>query len=208
MNSEADVLFHSPVADEPTIRMGARFYVLYVLMALLIFPVHEFGHYCAYRLLGVRLQMTLNTASPRDQSLRKPVAELAGPLVNLLVAVGAAVLFRVTGRRRQSLAALALAAAMMRLVVYVLVLAAALVTGSGLTLGNDEPIAARLWGLPSLTLVAILAIPFAAVVWDVLRSLRASATGKTVHIAGLAFIMFGAGMLIGNVLDPWLFPGR
>ena len=208
MSSETDVLPQSPATNLPAVQLGPRFYVLYVLFALLIFPVHEFGHYCAYRLLGVRVQMTLNTASPRDQSLRRPLAEFAGPLVNLFVAFGTLALFRATGRRRQWLAAVAMAGAMMRLVVYVLVLAAASVTGSGLTLGNDEPVAAHLWGLPSLTLVALLAVPFVAVVWDVFRSVRASAMGKTLQIGGLVFITFGAGMLVGNVLDPWLFPGR
>jgi hypothetical protein len=208
MNCKGDVLGDPPAVDETPMRIGARFYLLYLLFVLLIFPVHEFGHYCAYRLLGIRVQMTLNTASPRDQSLRKPIAELAGPLVNLGIASAAAVLFRVSGRRRQSLAALALAAAMMRLVIYVLVMVAALVTGSGLTLGNDEPIAAHLWGLPSLTLVVILVFPFAAVVWSVFRSLRASAACKALHLAGFALITFGIGMLIGNVLDPWLFPRR
>jgi len=205
VNSERDVL-PPPAADEPTLQIGARSYLLYALFALLIFPVHEFGHYCAYQLLGIPVQMTLNTASPRDQSLRKPIAELAGPVVNLMIASAAVVVFRVTGRKLRWLAALALAAAMMRLVVYIAVLVAALVTGSGLALGNDEPIAAHLWGLPSLTLVAIFAIPFALVVWEVFRGLRASATRKTLHIAGLAIITFAAGMLVGNVLVPCLFP--
>lgn len=190
------------------VRIGPRFYLLYALFALLVFPLHELGHYVTYRILGVSLQMTLNTASPQDQGLRKPIAEIAGPLLNLVLAFVATALFLISHRGRQVFAALALAAAMMRLVVYALVLGATLVTGSGMTLGNDEPIAARLWGLPSLAFVIILAIPFAIVVWLIFRDVRASAVGKALHVAGLALVMFSVGMVVGNVLDPFFFPGR
>jgi len=49
---------------------------------------------------------------------------------------------------------------MMRLTVYLLVVIAALITGSGLSLSNDEPVAALLAGLPSLTFVGLFSIPF------------------------------------------------
>jgi hypothetical protein len=69
-----------------TLSFGLRLYALFALCTLLLFPLHESAHYLTYRLLGVHLHMTLNTASPRDQSQRKPIAELAGPLLNLVVA--------------------------------------------------------------------------------------------------------------------------
>ena len=121
--------------------VGPRSYVLFAVFTLLIFPLHESAHYVTYRLLGVEVPMTLNTASPVDRSLRIPVAELAGPLMNLLVATVSAGAYLRLKRRQEWLAQLALASAMMRLVVYVLVVGAAVVTGSGLSLGNDEPIA-------------------------------------------------------------------
>jgi hypothetical protein len=62
------------------------FYLLFAAFALLIFPLHESAHYLTYRMLGIRVPMTLNTASPVDQSQRKPIAELAGPLLNLAIA--------------------------------------------------------------------------------------------------------------------------
>ena len=65
---------------------GLPLYMLFVLCTLLLFPLHESAHYLAYRLLGVHVHMTLNTASPTDQSQRKAIAELTGPLLNLVVA--------------------------------------------------------------------------------------------------------------------------
>jgi len=124
---------------------------LFALFAFLIFPGHEFAHYVTYRALGTPLQMTLNTASPEDGSQRRAIAELAGPFFNLgLAAVGTALYFS-GQRRRRWVAELILAAVLMRLVIYALILGAAIVTGSGLSLGNDEPIAAQLAGVPSLT---------------------------------------------------------
>lgn len=99
-----------------------------------------------------------------------------------------------------------LAASMMRLVVYAIIVVAAFVTGSGMTMGNDEPIAARLWGLPSLTLVAALSLPFVIVLWLFLRSFRGSTSVKILNAIGLTILTFCIGMLVGNVLDPWLFP--
>src|SRR5438477_4316939 len=114
---------------------GLRLYMLFALCTLLLFPLHESAHYLTYRLLGVHLHMTLNTASPRDQSQRKPIAEVAGPLLNLVVASAATLAYHKSHGQRQSWAALGLASAMMRLVIYVLVVGAAIVTGSGLSLG-------------------------------------------------------------------------
>jgi hypothetical protein len=66
------------MTEERQIRIGPPFYVLFAMFTLLLFPVHEFGHYITYRLLSVHLQVTLNTACPDDQSLRRPLAELVG----------------------------------------------------------------------------------------------------------------------------------
>lgn len=196
------------VAKKPTITVGARFYLLYVLFVLILFPVHELGHYVTYRLLGIHLQMTLNTASPANQALRKPIAEIAGPLVNLIVASTATIAFHLGGRRHHWLAALALAAAMARLVVYGLVVGGAVVTGSGLSLGNDEPIAAHLWGLPSLSLVAVLAVPLVFIVWSIVRTFETSTARKILHVVAFTVIMLCIGIFVGDVLDPWLFPNR
>ena len=195
-----------PVAPEPT--FGWRLYVLFAACLLLVFPLHEFAHYVTYRAMGVHLQMTLNTASPRNQSQRKPIAEFAGPLFNLLLAIGCVGAYYAALRGRLVWAAMGLAASMMRLVVYVIIVVAALVSGSGMTMGNDEPIAARLWGLPSLTLVAALSPPFIIILWLFLRSFSGTTHAKILNAIGLMILTFCAGMLVGNVLDPWLFPGR
>jgi len=77
------------MTEEQQINVGPRFYRLFAMFTLLLFPVHEFGQYLTYRLLGVHVRMTPNTASPDDQSLRRPMAEIAGPFVNLVIASGA-----------------------------------------------------------------------------------------------------------------------
>ncbi len=192
----------------PALRVNGSFYLLFSTCAFLIFPLHESAHYITYRLLGIHVHMTLNTASPQDQSLRKPIAELAGPVLNLMIASGAAAAYRFSDRARRLWAALALSSALMRLVVYALVVVAALVTGSGLSLGNDEPIAAHLWGLPSLTFVVAFAIPFLIITWSFVRTFEGTRLVKVLHVAGLSLTMLGVGLLIGNVLDPRLFPNR
>jgi hypothetical protein len=136
------------------------------------------------------------------------VAELAGPLVNLIIALGATFAYQKLGQRKSWLAALGLASAMFRLAVYFLVLGVALFTGSGLSMGNDEPIAARLWGAPSLTFVGIFTIPFLLVVWSIARTFRANRFRTLLHILGLGFITLCLGIIIGHFVDPWLFPNR
>jgi hypothetical protein len=191
-----------------TLSFGTQLYALFALCTLLLFPLHESAHYLTYRLLGVHPHMTLNTASPQDHSQRKPIAELAGPLLNLVVASTAALAYHNSHVQRQSWAALGLASAMMRLVIYVLIVGAAIVTGSGLSLGNDEPIAAHLWRLPSLTFVGMLTAPFVVIVWSIVQTFQGSRLRKVLHVLGLGLTTLGLGMLIGNVLDPWLFPNR
>lgn len=196
------------MTEKQQIDVGLRFCLLFAMFTLLLFPVHEFGHYITYRLMGVHLQMTLNTASPDDPSLRRPVAELAGPVVNLVIAVGAAFAYQKLWHRESWLAALGLASAMFRIAVYVLVLGVALFTGSVLSMGNDEPIAARLWKVPSLTFVCVFAVPFVLVVWSIARTFRANRFRTLLHILGLGFITLCLGMLVGHLVDPWLFPSR
>ncbi len=191
-----------------TLSFGPQLYVRFALWTLLLFPLHESAHYLTYRLLGVHLHMTLNTASPRDQSQRKPIAELAGPLLNLVVASAATLAYHNSQGQRLWWAALGLASAMTRLVVYALVVGAAIVTGSGLSLGNDEPIAAHLWGLPSLTFVGALAAPFVTIIWSIVRTFHGGREHKCLHVLGLGLTTLCLGMLVGNVLDPWLFPNR
>ena len=158
--------------------------------------------------MGVELHMTLNTASPRDQSQRTAIAELAGPLVNLCLGSVAAFAYLQTTPKREWLAAAALSAALMRLVIYVVIIGATIATGSATSIGNDEPIAARLAGLPGLTFLSVLSIPFVVIVVSVLRTFQGTRARKLAHLAGLSLTMMGLGILIGNVLDPWLFPGR
>jgi len=196
------------MTEEQQINIGPRFYLLFAMFTLLLFPVHEFGHYITYRLLGVHVRMTLNTASPDDQSLRRPIAEIAGPLVNLVIALGATFAYQKFAQRKSWLAALSLASAMFRLAVYFLVLGVALFTGSGLSMGNDEPIAARLWGVPSLTFVGLFAITFLLVVWSIARTFRANRFRTLLHILGLGFMALCLGILIGDFIDRWLFPSR
>ena len=187
---------------------GWPLYILFVLCTLLLFPVHESAHYLTHRLLGVDVHMTLNTASPKDQSKRRPIAELAGPLLNLVVASMAVLAYHKSHGQRQLWASLGLASAMMRLVIYVLVVGAAIRTGSGLSLGNDEPIAAHLWGLPSLTFAGVLTVPFLLLVWSVVRTFQGRPGSKFLHVLGLGLTTLCVGMFVGNVLDPWLFPNR
>jgi H+/Cl- antiporter ClcA len=97
---------------------------------------------------------------------------------------------------------------MLRLVVYVLVTVAAIVTGSGLSLGNDEPIAAHLWRLPSLTLVGVFTIPLVVIVRSIVRTFQGSRKRTILHVIGLGLTTLFLGLLVGNVLDPWLFPRR
>lgn len=196
------------MSEQQEISVGLSFYLLFAALTLVLFPVHEFGHYFTYRLLGVHLHMTLNTASPEDQSLRKPIAELAGPLVNLVIAIGAALAYRMLYPKKAWLAALALAAAMFRLAVYLMVVGVAIFTGSGMSMGNDEPIAAHLWGIPSLTFVGLFTVPFVIIVWSIARTFRASRTRTILHVLGLGFAALCLGFLIGDVIDPWLFPNR
>jgi len=127
-------------------------------------------------------------------------------LFNLTVAgLGTAVYFG--GRmRRRWVAELVLAAALMRLVIYALVVAAALVTGSGLSLGNDEPIAARLYGLPSLTFVLALALPFTWLAVKIVTDTWAGLRSRSANAFARAAIMLCVGIFVGNILDPWLFP--
>jgi len=48
------------------LRVSIRFYAAFVLCVILIFPIHESAQYLAYRLYGIRVRITLNTASPAD----------------------------------------------------------------------------------------------------------------------------------------------
>lgn len=194
------------VAQPPS--FGLRLYVLFVSFLLLVFPLHESAHYLTYRLMGVHLHMTLNTSSPRDQSQRRAIAEFAGPLMNLVLASVCALVYYRVSTGKFIWGAMALAASMMRLVIYLLIIGAAIVTGSGMTMGNDEPIAAHLWGLPSLTFVAGLTPLFSFIVWVVLRTFAGSIPSKFLNVFGLILLTLGIGMLVGNVLDPLLFPNR
>ena len=189
------------------LRFSIGFYAAFVLCSVLIFPIHESAHYLAYRVYGIHVRMTLNPASPADQSERKPLAELAGPVMNLAIAFGAALAYFKFPPHRMWWAALALASSMMRLVIYFLVSVAAIITGSGLRLGNDEPYAAHLWGIPALSLVALLTIPFAVVVWSVVRTFRGSLRSKVLHVMGLGVATLVIGTVVSNV-DPVLFPNR
>lgn len=185
-----------------------RFYALFAALMLVLFPLHESAHYLAYRAIGVHLHMTLNTASPTDQLLRRPLPEFAGPLLNLALGIFAALMLRFSGRAHFFWSATALAASLMRLVVYLLILAVAVKTGSGLSMGNDEPIAAHMWGLPSLTLICLLSVPFLCIVWAAADSWAGSRLSKILNLFGLALTTFGIGLLVGNVVDPLLFPKR
>lgn len=110
-----------------------------------------------------------------------------------------------TYRGQEAWGALALAAAMLRLVVYAIVIVAALFLGSGFALGNDEPIAARLLGLPSLSFVGLLAPLFAGVVWTVTRTFHARWYGRVGHLLGLGLTTLALGIFVGRILDPWIF---
>jgi hypothetical protein len=180
-----------------------RTFVLFALLLLMMFPLHELAHALTYRAFGIPVRMTLNTASPADKSQRILWAELAGPMMNLVVGSAAVMMFRL--HRRMWLAQLALAAAMMRLTVYVLIVVAALVTGSAMSLGNDEPIAAQLAHLPSLTFVGLLAVPFGAIVCSITKDLGGGPRRRSAYVGLLMAITVAVGIFIGNILDPWLF---
>lgn len=185
-----------------------RFYTLFAVLMLVLFPLHESAHYLAYRAMGVHLHMTLNTASPKDQLLRRPFPEFAGPLMNLALGIFALLMLRFSGKAHAFWSATALAASLMRIVIYLLILGVAVKTGSGLSMGNDEPISAHMWGLPSLTFVCLLSVPFIYIVWAATDTWAGSRLSKALNLFGLASVTFGIGILIGNVIDPWLFPKR
>ncbi len=185
-----------------------RFYLLFLFLTILVFPLHESAHYLMYRALWVHLHMTLNTASPTDQSKRRAIAELAGPLLNLSLAAFSLLMLKYSRSARVFWAATALSAALMRLSLYVLILVFAVKTGSGMVLGNDEPISAHMWGLPSLTFVGLIGIPLSCVVWMVVGALAGSRLFKLLTLIGFGLTTFGVGILIGSVIDPWLFPHR
>ena len=194
------------IANERTTRgqlvVDRRFCALYALFLVLLFPAHESGHWLAYRWFDVPTRFTLNTVSPLVRGERRPQAEVAGPLVNLGFAVVALFVWRRT--HRQGWAALALAASFIRLVIYAIVIAVAGVSGNAMTMGNDEPLAARLWHLPTLSILAVLALPLVAVTALILRD----ANRPWVAVAQFALVTLLVGTLVGNVLDPWLFPPR
>jgi hypothetical protein len=77
----------------------------------------------------------------------------------------------------------------------------------GVKLGDDEPIAAHLWRRPSLVLVGVLAVPFLVIISLVMLegSWPQSCTRARFWLHHAVAII---GTLIGNVLDPWLFPRR
>jgi hypothetical protein len=185
-----------------------RFYALFAILMLVLFPLHEGAHYLAYRAIGVHLHMTLNTASPKDQLLRRPFPEFAGPLLNLALGIFALLILRFSDKAHVFWSATALAASLMRVVIYLLILGVAVKTGSGLSMGNDEPIAAHMWGLPSLTFVCLLSVLFIYIIGAVVDTWAGSRLSKALNLFGLALVTFGIGILIGNVLDPWLFPKR
>jgi uncharacterized membrane protein len=195
----------SPITLNTTEPRPALVLAVFAVFALLMFPAHESAHYITYRALGIHLQMTLNTASPSDAALRRPVAEIAGPVFNLVVAALTALLFLKTSARAWWQRELGLAACLMRLDIYALILIASLITGSGMSLGNDEPIAARQWGLPSLVLVFVLLVPFLWIAAAVTRSAWRTRSSRAAQFVIRAIIMFAIGILIGSVLDPWLF---
>ena len=205
MSSSFSVAAEAPVRPRS---FDLRFYGLFALCLLLIFPMHESAHYLTYRALGIHVPLTLNTASPIDQSQRKPIAEFAGPLFNLLLAIGCAFAYSMLTNGRLLWIALGSAASMMRLAIYVIIVITAAVAGSGMAAGNDEPIAAHLWGLPDLTFVGALAPLFAFIMWYFLRSLAGSIRSKLLNVLCLTLVTLGIGVFVGNVLDPWLFPHR
>lgn len=95
---------------------------------------------------------------------------------------------------------------MIRLVIYVMIFVATLVTGSTLSMGNDEPIAAHLLGWPGLTFVVVLAPLFATVAWLIFSGLVENRLARTAHLIATALVVFCIGLLVGQLIDPWLFP--
>jgi hypothetical protein len=98
-----------------------KFYFIYALWMLLLFPVHEPAHYIGYRMAGVPVRMTLNTVTPYDETQRRATPELAGPLMNLVVGALSVYGLHHVQRGRQWWAALALCSAIFRLAVYLIV---------------------------------------------------------------------------------------
>jgi hypothetical protein len=187
-------------------KLGLKFYAAVALFTVLLFPPHEFAHYVAYRALGIPVQMTLNTASPADPTQRRVAGELAGPALNLLVAIGAFFAFRRAETGRLWWAALALSSSMTRLVIYAIVIIATGITGSTLSMGNDEPIAANLLSWPGLSFVLVFAPLFATVAWLITADLGGSRLARAGRLVAAALVVFCIGLLVGQVIDPWLFP--
>jgi hypothetical protein len=194
------------MSEAHTFKVGPRFYACYAAAVLLLFPLHSVVHFIAYRTLGVPALMTYFSVKPTNGFEREPIAELAAPILNLTIAIAATLAYRSSVRHRMVWAALAVSAALTRLMTYVLIAAAAALTGSGMDLVADESSAAHLWGLPSLLFVAALAVPFGAVTWSVARTFAGSTIKRAGHVVALAMLTQLLTIVAGNVLDPWLFP--
>lgn len=186
------------------VKLGTRFYLLFAVFVFVQFPIHELGHLLAFEIAGIPAEMSLNRTSPLDPAMNHAGAVLAGPLLTLGIAAFAAWGFWRFRRFRLAWAAVAFSAASFRLLLYVVLTVAAL---SGSEFGsNDEPIAADLLGLPDLTFVALLGIPFVIVVAAVMVGVEGSRLKKLGHIVLMLIITFGIATVVEQGLQPLVFP--
>jgi hypothetical protein len=183
-----------------------RFYACYAGALLVLFPLHAAVHLVAYQALGIPVQATYFSVRPAAGFGRAPLAELAGPILNLTIALSAGFAYQSATQRRTLWAVLAVGAALVRLTNYVAISAAAALSGSGMTVLADESLAAHLWGLPSLLFVGALAVPFSAVTWSVVRTFGNSTIRRAGHLVTLAVLTQSLTIFAGNVFDRFLFP--
>jgi hypothetical protein len=183
------------------LRIRPTFYAWYAAALLILFPLHGVAHLVAYRTLGIPVRVSYFSVKPVFGYDRAAIAELAAPVFNLVIAAIAGFAYRNATKRRMLWAIIAVSAALARLTNYVVVSAAAAVTGSGMAVLADESFAAHLWGLPSLLFIAVLTVPFAIVTWSVVRTFAQSPGGRAAHLVALAVLTQCLTIFAGNVLD-------
>jgi hypothetical protein len=144
--------------------------------------------------------MSLYRTTPIDGGVEHVGAVLAGPLLTIGIALLGAWGFTHFARFRLAWASVALSAAMFRLLLYLWATVAAL-SGSGLG-SNDEPVA----GLPSLTFVAIFAVPVLVVIVVVMARVKSSRLTAVGHTAGVLIVTFAIAIVTDQVVQPLLTP--
>lgn len=102
------------------ITINKQFWIWFVVLSFLSRPIHELGHWIAYKIYSIDVYFSLNQVVPKDIRNFKLLGEAGGPLINvLLVLVG----FWLIGRTKikELGAALIVTNSLSRLVPYLII---------------------------------------------------------------------------------------